>query len=80
MISHTNRPRRARCKRFALLMVVAALMVSLVSFAAESDSVAQECSEGSVPSENGVSCELDVSSNNDICPEGQDLDSAGLFC
>jgi hypothetical protein len=80
MISRTNRPRRARCERFALLLVVAALMVSLVSFAAESDSVAQECSDGSVLSENGLSCELDVSSNNDICPEGLELDAAGLMC
>lgn len=80
MISHTNRPRRARYERFVLLMVIASLMVSLLSFATESDSVAQECSEGTVLSENGVSCELDVSSNEDICPEGQELDSAGLLC
>lgn len=63
-----------------LLIFIAALMVSLLSFVTESDSVAQECSEGSVVSDNGVSCELDVSSTDAICPEGQELDSAGLFC
>lgn len=80
MISHTNTPRRARYERMVLLAVIAALLLSLLSFATESDSVAQECPEGSVLSDNGVTCELDVSSTTSICPEGQQLDAAGLLC
>jgi murein DD-endopeptidase MepM/ murein hydrolase activator NlpD len=52
----------------------------MLTFASERQSVAQECPEGSVLSDNGVTCELDVSADDPICPEGQELDAAGLLC
>ena len=80
MISHSQTPRRAQTRRPILLLLVAGLLLSLLSFATESGAAAQDCPEGSVLSENGVTCELDVSDNNSICPEGQQLDEAGLLC
>jgi len=65
-----------------MLLVMAGLMLASLSFVTQSDSVAQAgtCPEGSVLSANGVTCELDVSSNNSVCPAGQQLDAAGLMC
>lgn len=80
MTTHLDTPRRARHQRFVLLVVIASLLVALLTFATESDSVAQECPDGSVLSDNGVTCELDVSETSSICPEGQELDAAGLMC
>ena len=80
MISHTKRPCRVRLTRLLLLVVIAGLSVALLSFATESDSVAQECPEGSILSDNGVTCELEVGADDEICPEGKELDAAGLMC
>ena len=80
MTSHTNNRECVWPKRFGLLVVLASLLVALLTFATASDSAAQECPDGSVLSDNGVTCELDVSSTDSICPTGQALDVAGLFC
>ena len=80
MTSHTNNRECVWPKRFGLLVVLASLLVALLTFATASDSAAQECPDGSVLSDNGVTCELDVSSTDSICPTGQELDAAGLFC
>jgi len=79
MISHTQTPRRARYERLLLFTCIAALMVALLGYATESDSVAQECAEGFVLSSNGVTCEIDATANT-VCPAGQQLDDIGLFC
>lgn len=80
MISHHNTPRRADASRPMLLVVTAALLLGLLSYGTQSDSAAQECPEGSVLSDNGVTCELDVSEADSVCPEGKELDAAGLMC
>ena len=73
MTSHTNNRECVWPKRFGLLVVLASLLVALLTFATASDSAAQECPDGSVLSDNGVTCEPDVSSTDSICPTGQAL-------
>jgi|GEM_PF-335789 len=80
MISNHNYPRRARTQRPLLWIVVISLIVAMLSFATEADSVAQECNEGTVPSGDGVTCVLDLGAAESICGPGQELDAAGLQC
>ena len=80
MNSHPWQSRRAAGSRAAVFVVIAGLLVALLSFATQSDSVAQDCPDGSVLSENGVTCELEVAQDAPICPEGQQLNAAGLLC
>lgn len=75
---------RARgVRRSFLLFILTGLMLSGLSFATQAESYAQECPAGSILSENGVTCELDVGQSggpDSICPAGQELDAAGLQC
>jgi len=66
-----------------MLMVLTGLLLSGLSFATQADSYAQDCPAGSILSENGVTCELDVGQNgggDSFCSAGQELDAAGLQC
>lgn len=85
----------ARLTTVVLLISAASLLLGLLVFAAPAQRQARafqtpqspaaaafqaECPEGSVLSDNGVTCELDVGGDVSVCPEGQQLDAAGLFC
>jgi len=80
MISSHNQPRRARAAQPLLSLLIVSLIVAVLSFATQSDSVAQGCTAGTVPSEDGLTCVLDVGGTQSICGEGQELDAAGLMC
>jgi len=67
-------------KRLVALACIAGLLLTMLTFASERQSLAQECPEGSVLSSNGVTCELDLSVPDTVCPAGQELDGAGLQC
>lgn len=79
-MSQTRNPRRANFSRPLLLVLIASLLLALLTFSSTPSSSAQECPEGSILSDNGVTCELDVGQNDPICPAGEELDAAGLLC
>ncbi len=63
-----------------VVLVVAALLLGLLTFATPRESSAQGCPPGSVLSSNGVTCELEIPADAPVCPEGQQLNAAGLLC
>lgn len=69
-----------RALRALAVGLIPLLLVGLLTFATSFESSAQECSEGTVPSGNGVTCVAEVGADDPICPEGEQLDAAGLLC
>lgn len=66
-------------QRLAVALLSTLLVVGGLTFGGTRMSAAQECADGTVLSDNGVTCEALVGPQLS-CPEGETLDGAGLLC